>query len=574
LKQFLLALILFQTPTTSAISGKLVQWGTTEPVVGATIELRSAAGTAVAITASQGTGDFVFARLPAGSYRIVAMANGFATAEYGQLRPSGDGRTLTVESGKDYRIRVEVPRGGVISGRVTNEDGQPMAFARVEIMKVAYDAEGRVVPSTVLKVLTDDLGQYRAFWLAPGRYVVNAGRAQLNLFGTYSIEDPRGSDKTIPTTMISSNTRTRASAAPLSDSSPASRLNSVNTLYYPYTPDASSAEVIDVRAGAETPNINIQFSVSSSPTNAVWLRGVVLEPGGAPTQAAFGISISTWPVATPTLPASVRMMTTRVPAGPGFVAGAERYVADNGKFDGAATRGVYQIRATRGDLSGRRIVDVGSKDLDVAIPLFPPTIVTGRVQLEGATANLNTLRVTLRTTPNVQFNAPVAADGQFRVEGVVPGDYQVSVLSLQDAYVKSMRAGNTDLAEGLLKVDGGEAVPPVEISLNLAATSIKGRVVNARGEAVAQATVVALPPGAPPYRSDRYAVITTNASGQFEFRGLPPGGYRLFSWEDVDAGTWFNVSYMATREREAVSLTLAERDVKEGVELRAIPAGN
>jgi len=86
-----------QTPKLATIRGTLVRWGTEEPVGQATIELRPSNGDASsAIAASGDNGAFVFPDMPAGSYRIVAFADGFAPAEYGQLRPNGMGSLLTV----------------------------------------------------------------------------------------------------------------------------------------------------------------------------------------------------------------------------------------------------------------------------------------------------------------------------------------------------------------------------------------------------------------------------------------------------------------------------------------------
>jgi hypothetical protein len=83
---------------------------------------------------------------------------------------------------------------------------------------------------------------------------------------------------------------------------------------------------------------------------------------------------------------------------------------------------------------------------------------------------------------------------------------------------------------------------------------------------------VVLPPGQPPYRSDRYAVLTTGENGQFEFRGLPPGDYRLFAWEDVDNGAWFNSRFVSLYDRDSISLVLTEGQTRE-LEIVAIPAG-
>jgi len=89
-----------QNPVVGSIHGVLVRWGTSEPVGQATIELRDVAGrpAPVAITASRDNGEFEFSNIPAGTYRIVALADGFAAAEYGRLRANGNGRPLTLRA--------------------------------------------------------------------------------------------------------------------------------------------------------------------------------------------------------------------------------------------------------------------------------------------------------------------------------------------------------------------------------------------------------------------------------------------------------------------------------------------
>jgi hypothetical protein len=52
--------------------------------------------------------------------------------------------------------------------------------------------------------------------------------------------------------------------------------------------------------------------------------------------------------------------------------------------------------------------------------------------------------------------------------------------------------------------------------------------------------------------------MTTDKSGQFQFRGLPPGEYRVLAWEDVDSGAWFNPAFLAVYERYATAITLGE----------------
>src|SRR6185295_5197320 len=92
-----------QTPPTATIRGVVLRWGNSDPVAQATIELRNTSGAPApaSITASRQDGNFVFSNIPAGTYRILAMADGFAISEYGQLRQSGSGRPIVVGGGEN-----------------------------------------------------------------------------------------------------------------------------------------------------------------------------------------------------------------------------------------------------------------------------------------------------------------------------------------------------------------------------------------------------------------------------------------------------------------------------------------
>jgi hypothetical protein len=494
--------------------------------------------------------------------------------------------------------------GGIISGRITDQNGEPVVYSPVQILKVAYSAEGWLAPASLLSVTTNDLGEYRAFWLPPGQYLVNAGPAQLSTFGNHGMTNPANSDTSGPTTFVVPSTRPRASAPAEDQATP--DLAFASTLYYPGTPDVRSAEVINVLPGIEVTRIDIR-TVSAFPLNSVRLTGRVVDPSGQPVQGNFGLFITDWPDPTPLPLARVRPLTTRVPAtAPEQRArGAELYVPDNGRFDGAAAPGVFQIRALQGEFAGRVIIDVGNRDLDVIVPLRPLTSVTGRVRVEDTVndaVDLTGLQVAIRTAPTTQFVAPVASDGNFRIERVMAGDYRVYVpplvpapavpvparpelaspiatptlaatLSpvLENAYVKTILAGRTDLINGLLRVEGVEPVDSFEIVLGLRGASIEGRALNARQEPVSLATVVLLPDGQPPFRPDRHKTFTTDESGRFQFRGLPPGEYRLLAWEDVDPGAWFSTSFLSSYEGTAVQLRLTEGD-RRALDVSVIPA--
>jgi hypothetical protein len=591
-----------QTPTTGNIRGVVLRWGTNDPIPQATIELRSTTGAAapVSITASRQDGGFMFSGIPSGTYRILAMADGFAMSEYGQLRQGGRGRPITVGGGETADAQISMAPGGIISGKITDQNGQPTVYSEVQIQRASYNPNGQLVPVLTLSVYANDLGEYRAFWLPPGPYIVSAGTSQLNSFVNQGTTNPLNSDNSIPTTFITQSNRPKARAAPETSAEQNSIPSPDPQIFFGGALEAKSAQVVNVRPGAEASGIDIRVA-ASLPVRRNRITGVVLDASGQPLQGAFGISISSWPMGQSGAFSSISFLTARVPmTDPADIArGAMRYVVDNGKFEGTASAGSYQIRASQGDLAGRVLIDVSSQDLNVTIPLLPLMTIIGRVRLENAAANtsidFSKLQVGLLTAPSNAFLSPSAMpDGSFRIERVIPGDFQILVpplipspvnspaptgdrppipAGLENAYVKSIHLGVADVTNDLIRIDSASSIGTLDVVIGLNGASVEGRVMNAEKSIVEHATVVLLPQAEPPFRADRYRTMTTEKSGQFQFRGLPPGDYRLLAWEDIDSGAWFNPAFVATFEKSAVPVHLIEGQRQNDLEIAIIPVG-
>src|SRR5262249_4812960 len=69
-------------------------------------------------------------------------------------------------------------RGGVITGRLGDEDGEPLPRALVSVQRYHY-VRGERQLTTAGSDQTDDRGQYRVFGLPPGEYYVSASAAGL-----------------------------------------------------------------------------------------------------------------------------------------------------------------------------------------------------------------------------------------------------------------------------------------------------------------------------------------------------------------------------------------------------------
>ena len=136
-------------------------------------------------------------------------------------------RPLTAAESRERRyyrvgdsVTITLVKGGVITGRVTNSDGQPMVGVDISATMVR-DAEGfsvRDAPEGDPR-MTDDRGIYRIYGLRPGSYIVGTSGRIVESFSPYA-----GSAMT----------------------------------YHPSSTHDTAAEVA-VASGAEASGVNIQF---------------------------------------------------------------------------------------------------------------------------------------------------------------------------------------------------------------------------------------------------------------------------------------------------------------------------
>jgi protocatechuate 3,4-dioxygenase beta subunit len=126
-------------------------------------------------------GNFAFEGLSSGAYRLAVIAQGYTMAPE-SLKENG--------AAKYYRpgdtANLRMVKGGVITGTVMTQSGEPLVGVRVRVLKVK-DAGGQVVrgvaideTSLMKEWKTDDRGIYRIYGLEPGRYLVSAGGKGFN----------------------------------------------------------------------------------------------------------------------------------------------------------------------------------------------------------------------------------------------------------------------------------------------------------------------------------------------------------------------------------------------------------
>jgi hypothetical protein len=564
------SLAIAQQASPASIRGLVVKWGSTDPLPQTIVELRAeTGGRPVASTATSVKGEFVFPNVPAARYRVVTTRQGYAPAEYGQRRPGGVGQVIAVSPGQQKTgVQIAMSEGATVFGRILDRNGQPLPFADVRIQKIEYRT-GRAGLVDVQTTVTNDLGEYRIFWITPGQYYVRASATNNQNFGGTMLVNPNGTD----TSGASFGSTTRATAA-VTRMTGLEEGESFAPIYYPATPDLQSASLVDLRAGME---MNANFTIIPIRTRQV--RGVVVDQTtGQPIQTTFRGSI--YPPDRYTQSGGTTL----------------QFNPNNGVFQFAGIRpGVYELSALAGDLGGRTVIDVPDRDVDVTLRVMPVIRMSGSVRVEGPPVTGSPLQIVIRGTL-AQLNANVSPTGEFEIPKVPVGSYQIGLMPFaplpdlptqagaapgptrarpvvpavwQDAYVKSIQIGDRDLFNAELVVEG-QPLGPIEVVVGLNGSSVEGRALNEKQEPVANATVVLIPNSAPPVRSDRYRSVSTNESGQFQLRGVAPGEYLAYAWEDVDPGMWFSPTFMRLYETSGQPIRIGEAQ-KQTVDVRAIP---
>src|SRR5262245_61285696 len=118
-------------------------------------------------------GKFKFEIEP-GQYRLRVQRNGFATQEYGQRVTGGAGTTLNLTAGQAMRdVQFKMTPAAVVTGRVRDFRGEPITGVQVLLLRSIYNVQGQRTLSSVGGSMTDDRGEYRVFWVPPGRYIVS-----------------------------------------------------------------------------------------------------------------------------------------------------------------------------------------------------------------------------------------------------------------------------------------------------------------------------------------------------------------------------------------------------------------
>jgi len=561
-----------------------------------------------AITSDDG-GKFAFRDLTPGQYRLTVTRDGYVPSEYGQRSPSGSGVPITLSAQQQFKdARVAMVQTGTISGRILTRYGEPAGNANVQALRYTYQ-DGRRSLTVTQTIRTNDLGEFRLFWMAPGQYIISAQGTDSLSVGpgeTFMVQAPRGGGGPaglvgafgaqlgvggVTQIMVTGGAGPGGPGGPFAGGAPApppppplppamDDANMSLPVYYPGTTDVTAAAPVDLRSGGNVGGINMTLAEAKP----LRIRGQVLN-GGRP---ASGAQVSLLQRNSAGGAFSMRSATVNSDTGAfefrnvapggyeliaslnGFGPGAMIMTAPLGAAAGlnVANAGIGRggARVPGAPVLGARVpVDLVSADIEgVSLLLETGFNVNGRVSSEGqsATDALSAVRIQLVSDPQLPPLAVPAvnpeADGSFSVTGVTPGTYRLSVANLpRNNYLKSARLGGVDILNGGLRID---SAPNGALDIVLATTpgTLEATVVDDRQLPVSAVTVALVPDGAQQKRYDIYRSGTSDGSGRLRLENVVPGDYRIYAWESVESGAWTDPDFMRSYQNNGVTVHIGE----------------
>ena len=152
---------------TASLRGRVVGAQTGMPLRRAQVTVVAPESQMRRVATTDGEGRYEFRELPAGRFSVSAIKAGYVSLQYGQRRPFEAGTPVTVADGEMVeRIDFSLPTGSVITVRVTDDFGEPVAGAQVQVQRFQYGPDGQRRLTTAggpgfFPSATDDRGEFR-----------------------------------------------------------------------------------------------------------------------------------------------------------------------------------------------------------------------------------------------------------------------------------------------------------------------------------------------------------------------------------------------------------------------------
>jgi len=520
-------------------------------------------------TTSGADGSFRFPSVDQGNYALTGERTGYVR----ETLSSTDGQTRVIEVVSEKNtsgIELKLTPQSVVAGHVFDEDGDPLQSVTVEVWRFTYP-RGRKQLAQAQSGSTNDLGEFRIANLAPGRYYLSATNPRRGPLQAFLDGGGRGGRD-------GRNGRGGGRAGPVDV------VEDYVTTYYPNAVEATAASPLELTAGSELRGLDIRLAKARYHRVTGTVQGIPVNVAADASKArAKGKAADGSAIAFPPGRGIIVALAPRAFAGGrgGQLSAAIRE-DDSFEFPAVPPGSYYLIVQNtfpgQQGVTARVPVDVGNGDVNnVAVRLQPALAVSGKVTVDSTQPNvrLGSLRLTFTPSEPGPGNqgrngqTQIADDGTFQAT-LAADAYLVEAGGLPDGYyLKSVKLAGREMPDATLDLNYGGG--QVDVVLAPAAGDLTGTVQNARGEPAASVQVTAVPVSGS-LRRDMNKLVTTDASGNFTLHGLPPGDYKIFVWEQVDANAWMDRDYRQPFENLAASAKVQE-STSPTVTLRLIERG-
>lgn len=486
---------------------------------------------------SEADGSFRIDNIEPGDYNLSGQRSGYLNTQYGAKGRVGSGTVLSLRPAQQMTdINLALRPQAVITGKVVDEDGDPVAGVIVQVLGEMWQrGKLRYLPRGAAN--TNDLGEFRSANLSPGKYYLCAQR--MNYM--------------------------RMNEPPPAPGKP--DIRPIRTCY----PDAvtfDAATPLEIKAGQDLSGIDIRLHSAQT----YHVRGKVV--GNVPAGDAQQVTVN--------LLARDEQM---------FFFGNQSMVSKDQSFDipGVAP-GSYtlSVMVMSGKVQGlaQQPVDVGAGDVnDVVLTVVPPGSLRGNIRVDGtpqagaAAMNFANVHVNLMPAEMTRMmsmpSGQSSADGSFRLENIQPGKYDVQANAPAGTYLKSVRYGQQEVLGKELDLSGG-AAGDLELVFRYGTAEVDGTVQAAESGSVPAGASSTGQPAAPPAATSILLVPdvlnsdgsgmhfgSTNQSGTFTFKNVPPGHYRAYAFEEVNTNDLQNPEVLKQFESRGTEVELKENDRKQ-----------
>jgi carboxypeptidase family protein len=519
---------------TATIEG-VVTTASGQPIHRAQVVLSSqAAGGGQRFASTDALGRFEFRDLLAARYRLVASKPGYVTMPFGASSPHDVGAVIELRDRQAVqKLTVKLPAGGVISGRVVDEFGDPILDATVQAVRYEYSKGPGTLAAVGRPRLTDDRGQFRLFGLPPGRYYVSATLRRALARDDDLQDEP---DRFAPA-------------------------------YYPGTSDVLQARPVSVSAAQEV--IGIDFPLA--PVQIARVSGIVTD--------SHGIAV---------VGATVRLARNRGLRDP--VAGRTARTRKDGSFSiPDVPPGDFRLEAqgkgSDGDTEfGSTGVSINGSDLGgITVATNKGSVVRGLVRLDGTSPpSFSPAGVTV--TARAPFEEPgsktggptarIGPDWSFRLTTLY-GARLIRLTGIRDPWsLKAVLLNGKDITDtGAFFESGGESAA-LEIVLTDRSASVTGTATDAQGAPLKDYIALVFADDSSLWGP--YSRFVQYARGDdvrgFRMTGLPPGRYRARVFEFLPHNEWNDLDFLEQSRQGASPFTVTDSgSVKLALKLAPAP---